>query len=185
MGSAYKEIISSELFTFVTGPNSKEYKVHGNAISRLSKPLGVLLNGNMCEANEKCELISKFLDKSHTMYPTSGFVFAPRKNTKGCEDYTGVFLCHAKLYVMADIYDIPSLQQLSLHRLHATLKEFTLYPSRMNNIATLAKYVFENTVPQDKICHMVTLYYACIVEDAKKQAGLSHSFKMSLSLRLT
>lgn len=106
------------------------------------------------------------------MYPTSASVFSPRKNTEGCEDYTEVFLCHAKLYVVADTYDIPSLKQLSLHRLHATLKEFTLYPSRMNDIATLAKYVFENTLPQDKIRDMVTLYYACIVEDARKQDGL-------------
>lgn len=117
------------------------------------------------------DLISKFLDKSGIAYPTSGLVFSPRKNTEGCEDYTGVFLCHARLYVLADTYDIPSLKQLSLHRLHATLTEFTLYPSRMDDIATLAKYVFENTVTQDKIRDMVTLYYACIVEDARKQDG--------------
>lgn len=121
---------------------------------------------------KKHDLIIKFLDESCTMYPNSGSIFSPRKNTEGCEDYTGVFLCHAKLYVMADTYDIPSLKQLSLHRLHATLKEFTLYPSRMNDIATLAKYVFENTMPQDRIRDMVTLYYACIVEDARKQDGL-------------
>lgn len=118
------------------------------------------------------ELIHEFMDTSGTMYPTSTSVFSARKNTEGCEDYTGVFLCHAKLYVVADTYDIPALKQLSLHRLHATLKEFTLYPSRMNDIATLAKYVFENTVPEDKIRDMITMYYACIVEDARKQDGL-------------
>lgn len=121
---------------------------------------------------KKRELIRKFLDESGTVYPTSISVFSPRKNTEGCEDYTGVFLCHAKLYVMADTYDIPALKQLSLHRLHATLKEFTLYPSRLNDIATLAKYVFENTIPEDKIRDMITLYYACIIEDARKQEGL-------------
>jgi hypothetical protein len=118
------------------------------------------------------DLIKKFLDESGTVYPSSGSGFSPRKNTEGCEDYTGVFLCHAKLYVMADTYDIPLLKQLSLHRLHATLKEFNLYPSRMNDISTLAKYVFENTVPQDKIRDMITLYYTCIVEDVRKQDGL-------------
>ena len=106
------------------------------------------------------------------MYPTFTSVFSPRKNTEGCEDYTGVFLCHAKLYVIADTYDIPALKQLSLHRLHATLKQFTLYPSRFNDIATLAKYVFENTVPQDTIRDLITLYYACVIEHAWKQDGL-------------
>lgn len=134
--------------------------------------------GACVAANEKpaftkrCELIHEFLDASGTTYPTSTSVFSARKNTEGCEDYTKVFLCHAKLYVMADTYDIPALKQLSLHRLHATLKEFTLYPSRFNDIATLAKYVFDNTVSKDKIRDMITLYYACIVEDARKQDGL-------------
>lgn len=118
------------------------------------------------------ELIQKFLDERGITYPTSTSAFSPRKNAEGCEDYTGVFLCHAKLYVMADTYDIPSLKQLSLHRLHATLKEFTLFPSRFNDIAMLAKYVFENTVPEDKIRDMITLYYACVVEDAREQDGL-------------
>jgi hypothetical protein len=117
-------------------------------------------------------LVGKFLDESGSEYPTSTSVFLPRKNTEACEDYTGVFLCHAKLYVLGDKYDIPPLRQLALHRLHATLKEFTLYPSRMDDIATLAKYVFENTVPEDKIRDMITLYYACIVEDASKHDGL-------------
>lgn len=121
---------------------------------------------------KRCVLINKFLDPSGTMYSTPTSIFSARKNTEGCEDYTGVFLCHAKLYVLGDKYDIPTLKQLSLHRLHATLKEFTLYPSRMNDIATLAKYVFENTVPEDKIRDMITLYYACIVEDARKHDGL-------------
>lgn len=124
------------------------------------------------ELLERRNLIHKFLDENGIMYPTPTSVFPARKNTEGCEDYTEVFLCHAKLYIMADTYDIPALKQLSLHRLHATLKDFTLYPSRMNDIATLAKYVFENTVPEDKIRDMITLYYACIVEDARKHDGL-------------
>lgn len=35
------------------GSNGKEYHVHGTAISRLSKPLAVLINGDMREAKEK------------------------------------------------------------------------------------------------------------------------------------
>ncbi|KAL1881282.1 hypothetical protein Daus18300_001134 [Diaporthe australafricana] len=195
--SYYAAIIRSGIYKFVVGPHNKEYSVHGAAISGLSKPLGVLLNGDMREASEKLwngqmnylaeepdifldhsliaitsELINQFLDVSGTVYPTSTTIFSARKNTEGCEDYTGVFLCHAKLYVLGDKYDIPPLKQLSLHRLHATLKEFILYPSRMNDIATLTKYIFENTVPDDKIREMLTLYYACIVEDARKHDGL-------------
>ncbi|KAI3391365.1 hypothetical protein diail_7474 [Diaporthe ilicicola] len=293
MDTPYEDVMRSSIYKFVIGPHSKEFSVHGAAISGLSKPLSVLLNGEMREATEarvewpdvdektfvrftqwaytgnyvtedpdiildqsligtassatetqalpqdnqvseqpphslatfkptqvqqgsfcknqasypgqvtclrcrkkystkmcscksafsdcvfcagaktgpRADLISKFLDEDGTIYPSSTS-FSARKNTEGCEDYTGVFLCHAKLYVLGDTYDIPLLKQLSLHRLHATLKDFTLYPSRMNDIAILAKYVFENTLPEDKIREMITLYYACMVEDAWKHEGL-------------
>lgn len=74
--------------------------------------------------------------------------------------------------VLGDSYDIPQLCQLSLHRLHETLKEFTLYPSRFNDISALAIYVFQNTRSEDKIQDLITMYYACIIEDASKQEGL-------------
>ncbi|KAJ0119653.1 hypothetical protein J7T55_013856 [Diaporthe amygdali] len=278
MRPTYKDIIESDIIKFVIGPNDKEFNIHSVTISSLSKPLGVLINGNMREATERCvkwpdvdektfvrfaqwaytetyvteepdilldhsvigatasstatealpqsntsaelplysllrinsgqpnkkygcfnyicgcsaladcatcaaltkssifskrdELIDTFLDQSGSSYPTSSPAFSARPNTESCENYTGVFLCHAKLYVLGDKYDIPALKQLSLHRLHATLKEFTLYPNRMSDIATLTKYVFQNTVPEDEIRDMITLYYACIVEDASKQDGL-------------
>lgn len=117
-------------------------------------------------------LIDEFMDRDGTNYPAITLLFEPKKNTDGYEDYTRVFLCHAKLYVLGDTYDIPELQQLALHRLHATLKQFTLYPSRLNDIAALTKYIFDNTRTPDKIQDMISHYYACIVEDALKHDGL-------------
>lgn len=124
--------------------------------------------------SKKKILIDKFMGEhgGTTLDPTSTPSFVPRKNTDGREDYSGVLLCHAKLYVLGDTYDIPPLRQLALHRLHATLRDFTLYPSRLGDIAALARYVFDNTTPDDKIRDMITLYYACIVEDASKHEGL-------------
>lgn len=140
--------------------------------SALSDCPGCAVNLSRWTQSQRVNLIKTFLDERGTKYPTSTPAFLPRKNTEGCEDYTGVFLCHAKLYVLGDKYDVPPLRRLALHRLHATLKEFTLYPSRMNDIATLASYVFDNTAPKDRIRNMITLYYACIVEDASKYDGL-------------
>lgn len=124
--------------------------------------------------NKRKTLIDKFMGEhgGTALDHTSTSVFVPRKNTEGREDYSGVLLCHAKLYVLGDTYDIPPLRQLALHRLHATLRDFTLYPSRLGDIAALARYVFDNTTPDDKIRDMITLYYACIVEDASKHEGL-------------
>lgn len=48
-----QSIIGSDIFEFVIGPHSKKFSIHGAAISGLSKPLNVLLNGRMREAIEK------------------------------------------------------------------------------------------------------------------------------------
>lgn len=117
-------------------------------------------------------LIQKFLDKDRINFSTTTSAFEPRINKESCEDYTGVFLCHAKLYVLGDVYDMPQLRRLALHRLHATLKAFVLYPSRLKDIAVLARYIFENTQSHDKIREMIVLYYACIIEDVLDQDGL-------------
>ncbi|KAF3770549.1 hypothetical protein M406DRAFT_336207 [Cryphonectria parasitica EP155] len=210
MEPTYEDIIGSKIFKFIVGSRKKEYHVHAAAISPLSKPLNVLLDGPHKEAQELCvewpdvdektfvrftqwaytknyvteepdivlgqHDIPCFDDKSGenngTECPSSTSAFIPRKNTEGCEDYTGVFMCHAKLYVLGDTYDIPQLRQLSLHRLYVTLREFTLYPSRFNDLATLAQYIFDNTRPDDRIREIIALYYACIVEDALKHDGL-------------
>lgn len=116
------------------------------------------------------------MEDTSTTYAPLALPYLPLANTFASEDYTEVFLCHAKLYVLGDLYDIPALRQLSFHRLHATLKVFVLYPSRMKDIAALARYLLENTHPEDGIRDMVYLYYACIVEDASKHDDFKSPF---------
>ncbi|PSR93937.1 hypothetical protein BD289DRAFT_364206, partial [Coniella lustricola] len=112
----------------------------------------------------RARLIARFLDSNGDHYPASVPAFVPRQNTESCEDYSGVFMCHAKLYVVGDIYDIPELCQLSLHRLHATLSCFELFPGRCDDIAVVAKYLLANTREDDKIREMMALFYACQAE---------------------
>ena len=95
--------------------------------------------------------------------------FHPRKNRESCEDYTDVFLCHARLYVFAEKYDIVSLRKLSLSKLHQTLCVFTLYKERVGDIVTLLQYSYANTAHRsptyDRLRSLVILYAACVVED--------------------
>lgn len=65
---------------------------------------------------------------------------------------------------------------MTFHRMYATLKVFVLYPSRMKDIAALARYLLENTHPEDGISDMIYLYYNCIVEDASKHDGFESLF---------
>ena len=69
----------------------------------------------------------------------------PRSNLHPQEDYTEVFLSHARLYVFAEKYDIQPLKKLCHQKLHHTLAIYTLYPERVGDITTLLKYVYANT----------------------------------------
>lgn len=126
-------------------------------------------------AARKQQLIERFNSK---IYPGPRIAppteFSARKNKDSSEDYSDVLLCHARLYVLSDKYLIPELQKLAIHRLHATLKKFVLYPSRLRDIVMLVKYVFVNTKPKDEICDMLSLYCACIMKslDDDEDGGL-------------
>jgi hypothetical protein len=110
-----------------------------------------------------------------TMYGCPSARFQPPKNTDKYEDYTKVFLCHAQLYVFADKYDIASLRDLSLFKLHKTLSAFTLYPERVGDIVELIQFTYANTTDgphgEDELKHMVIRYSTCIIEDLAKDPG--------------
>ncbi|OBT70605.1 hypothetical protein VF21_10358, partial [Pseudogymnoascus sp. 05NY08] len=63
-----------------------------------------------------------------------------RQNSAAEEDYTSVFLGHARLYVFADKWGIEDLRSLSLHKLHQTLRTFTLYSARLGDVVELIRY---------------------------------------------
>ena len=69
----------------------------------------------------------------------------PRGNLHPQEDYTEIFLSHARLYVFAEKYDIQSLKKLCNQNLQQTLAIYTLYPERVDDVITLLKYVYANT----------------------------------------
>lgn len=54
-----------------------------------------------------------------------------RSNKHPQEDYTEIFLSHARLYVFAEKYDIQPLKILSRQKLQHTLAIYTLYPERV------------------------------------------------------
>ncbi|KAL7792872.1 hypothetical protein V8C43DRAFT_282647 [Trichoderma afarasin] len=124
---------------------------------------------NLTNSAKKHTMIEKFNSNSAYASPTTPFT--PRKNTESCEDYSGVFLSHARLYVLADKYDIKELRNLSAHKIWATLKEFTLYPERMGDLVGLVRYSFQNTLEKDKLRTLLKDFCACTIEDLCKGEG--------------
>lgn len=87
-------------------------------------------------------------------------------NRKPEEDYTPVFLGHARLYVFAEKYGISTLRSLTLNRLHRTLVYFTLFKERIGDVVALARYAYDNTPDYesdiiDDLRRLVTQYIVC------------------------
>jgi hypothetical protein len=65
-------------------------------------------------------------------------------NTNAKQDFTPVFLAHARLYTFADFNLVAPLKALALHKLHHTLVSFRLYHARIGDVIELAKYAYNN-----------------------------------------
>ena len=111
------------------------------------------------------ELWDAFRSRSYNIL---GGSFKPRENTESCEDCTEVFLCHARLYVFAEKYDIGRLRQLALHKLHRTLAKFNLYEEWVGDIVGLIRYSYNNICDRsgsiEELRSFAIHYAACKVE---------------------
>ncbi|KAL9125882.1 MAG: hypothetical protein Q9217_004981 [Psora testacea] len=281
MTISYDSVLSSPPIKFFIGPNRKLYTVHSALIAYHSKPLNVLVNGEMKEAKEGCtpleevdeqtfvrftqyaytgdyvtadpeilldssaiattdsaqneappdlnrpDVVAEWVpaedepeeppeihaafdelgwgssqisekdkkEKGHMQLEWAGVkskksklwtsfrlkeygIFKPashvRKNREACEDYTVVFLCHARLYAFADKYDIEHLKRLSLGKLHQTLVTFTPYEERIDDIVELLHYSYSNTPDRpdskDDLRQLIIHYAACVVEYLSRNA---------------
>jgi len=101
-----------------------------------------------------------FINRKHTARQESIRIPPPLPNQQSNEDYTEVFLCHARLYVFADKYDVQPLRALALEELQATLAIFTLYLERTADVITLLRYVYThyNEVEDEDMRMMLTHY---------------------------
>jgi hypothetical protein len=70
--------------------------------------------------------------------------FEPKPNSTKDQDFTPVFLAHARLYCFAHVRLIAPLKALTLDKLHKTLLNFKLYAERVGDIIELARYAYSN-----------------------------------------
>lgn len=89
--------------------------------------------------------------------------FRPYKNTSPFEEYTEVFLSQARLYVFGDVYDVMSLRSLVIYKMRRILAEFTLFPSRVQDVYALIEYTFGNTREEDGFRRLILDYAVCMI----------------------
>ena len=78
------------------------------------------------------------------------------------QDFTPVFVGHARLYLLGDEHLIDDLAFLALGKLHETLVGFTLHSGRFEDVTRLVRYVYDNAPqsPSDPLRVLVTEYIA-------------------------
>lgn len=97
--------------------------------------------------DEESEPLTKRFEDLIFPIPTKAeLVRNQRANMVPSEDYTPVLLGHARLYVFANKYCVEVLEALALSKFHETLRSFTLYEARYEDLQELIVYVYENTV---------------------------------------
>jgi len=93
-------------------------------------------------------------------------------NAAPWQDFTPVFLGHARQYILGDKYGIDNLTTLALHKLHKTLIMFHLCDSRIGDILQLIRYTFQNTreSSKDPLRTLVTNYVVTEIDVIGKSA---------------
>ena len=99
------------------------------------------------KSKTKQELKEAFLSRKYIVHRDMISIPPTRANRAANENYTEVFLSHARLYVFAEMYDIQILKTLAVEELHNMLAIFTLHPERTGDIIALLRYVYANTIP--------------------------------------
>lgn len=99
----------------------------------------------------------------------------PSSDNDQHEEYSHVFLCHAKLYKFSDRYDCPELRELSLQKLWLTLSRWTFHQERACDVVALVRYCYQHTVSSEKkrdaLRVLVLNYATCYVRQLMKEPG--------------
>ena len=147
-------------------------------IASFDEPFTSGWGGFNTSKNSKKKLKESFIMRKETVRKNS-ISIPPRRNCEPNEDYSEVFLCHARVYVFAEKYDIQPLKDLALEELQATLAIFTLYQERTGDIISLLRYIYANTgEPVKGVEDMRTLlthYVGCEMDTLMKDDDFRES----------
>lgn len=102
------------------------------------------------DRNENEELRKAFLGLKFCEAGDEQTIPTPHANVSPSEDYTEVFLSHARVYVFAEKFNIRPLKRLALTILHKTLSVFNFFPECVDDIAALIRFAYNETLKPAK-----------------------------------
>lgn len=111
-------------------------------------------DSSVVSSEKPANLPSHFSNKTYPLVGWTGKQISRlgdiEPNCKWTQDFTPVFLGHARLYGFARMYMIAELRNLALHKLHRTLKKFTLFTSGFDAIIELVRYAYDTDHVPDR-----------------------------------
>lgn len=117
------------------------------------------------QPSKREHLWSKFCDQAFVQKRQA---WEPVPNNDPCEDYSRVFVCHARLYVLSNRYECETLRDLCLQKLRLTLSRYTLHRSRYSDVTKLVRYSYTHTPDfqegSDKLRNLVCDYVVCHIK---------------------
>ncbi|GBF64438.1 hypothetical protein TMEN_7144 [Trichophyton mentagrophytes] len=157
MDKPFGKLIHSDIFTFHIGPEKAPFAVHSVAIARQSPALDALVNSNMTEARSRTVTwpdvdVDTFIRFCEFCYLND---YSPpscqQANGERSEEIPGADRwsepSDAPPKSHPDKYGIEPLKDLVLYKLYRTLKNFTIFPTRIRDIIELIRFTYhdENT----------------------------------------
>lgn len=122
--------------------------------------------------SDRRRLWDSFSAKSYTIYRSS---WLPRDSNDEREDYSGVFLCHTRLYKFSDRYGCSKLKKLTLQKLRLTLCKYKLHPQRTSDIVELIRYTYTHTMDRitgrDELRALVLEFAVCYFRELVEQTA--------------
>jgi hypothetical protein len=99
-------------------------------------------------------------------------------------DFTEVFLCHARVYSMADRFQVPRLKELAISKIHMLLRQIVDYDHcYLSDLVSLLDYVYSHTMHlestreplRDLLAHYVAWDFRIRMEDEDFKAFLAEN----------
>jgi hypothetical protein len=124
----------------------------------------------------KTRLRTQFNNRNYLpgSYPKSQILhtFEPLSNSAAEQNFTPIFLAHARLYSFAHLRLVTPLKALTLDKLHKTLIGFKLYHNRIGDIIELVRYAYsDDDLPNrsddgvvDELRKLVVEYVVCEID---------------------
>ncbi|TGO43144.1 hypothetical protein BHYA_0003g00980 [Botrytis hyacinthi] len=148
---AYKSSDKNDPPNFTIKCKGHSFLVHRDIVAPQSTPLGAAMNTGkflegtrremiLSDEHDDPEIVGLMVEFLYTGEYTISFPSNTSSSSRSSSDEAIRCICHVALHIFSDLWDIPSLQVLTLSNLQAALSRLPL-----SHFASVLQYIYEET----------------------------------------